>query len=125
VKATEADLSDEQLSFEPAVSEPLGRWRLVGEICDGKCSGGIMRPGDGIAHLACADLCLIGGVLPVFVSTGEIEGNRFLWLANENGGPLPDEFYQYVALRIGVEGEVERRDDILVFKIDLSTVVVF
>ncbi|MBT6206286.1 MAG: hypothetical protein HOI34_21670 [Rhodospirillaceae bacterium] len=125
VKATEADLNDEQLSFDPAASEPMGRWRLVGEICDGKCSGGVMRPGDGIAHLACADLCLLGGVPPVFVSTGEIEGNRFLWLANEDGGPLPEEFYQYVALRIGVEGEVERRDDILVFKIDLSTVEVF
>ncbi|MEL6236909.1 MAG: hypothetical protein AAFR46_21145, partial [Pseudomonadota bacterium] len=48
---------------------PLGRWRLVGEICDGKCYAGAMRPGTGLAHKACAILCLDGGVPPVFVAT--------------------------------------------------------
>jgi hypothetical protein len=113
------------MSYVPEADEPLGRWRLVGEICDGKCYAGVMRPGNGIAHLACADLCLLGGVPPVFVSTGDIDGENFFWLADADGGPLPDEFYPYVALRIGVEGEVERRDDIMIFKIDLSTVEVF
>ncbi|MEM8629660.1 MAG: hypothetical protein AAGF74_00355 [Pseudomonadota bacterium] len=47
--------------------EPLGRWRLAGEICDGKCYAGAMRPGDGLAHKACANLCIIGGVPAVFV----------------------------------------------------------
>ncbi|MGI9422801.1 MAG: hypothetical protein ACR2PA_06380, partial [Hyphomicrobiaceae bacterium] len=42
-------------------SEALGRWRLKGEICDGKCLAGAMRPGRGLAHRACANLCLIGG----------------------------------------------------------------
>ncbi len=125
VKPTTRDLTPAQMSYVPEADEPLGRWRLVGEICDGKCYAGVMRPGNGIAHLACADLCLLGGVPPVFVSTGDIDGENFFWLADADGGPLPDEFYPYVALRIGVEGEVERRDDIMIFKIDLSTVEVF
>ena len=32
------------------VTEPLGRWKLAGEICDGKCLYGAMRPGRGLAH---------------------------------------------------------------------------
>lgn len=36
--------------------KPLGRWRLKGEICDGKCLAGAMRPGRGLSHKACANL---------------------------------------------------------------------
>ncbi len=57
--------------------------------------------------------------------TGEVDGFSCLWMANADGGPLPDEYYELVALRIEVEGDVERRDDILIFKVDLSTVKVF
>ena len=47
----------------------LGSWRLTGEICDGKCSLGVMRPGNKAMHKACANVCLIGGVPPVFITT--------------------------------------------------------
>ncbi len=122
---TAATLTADQQNFTPAAAESLGYWRLEGEICDGKCYAGAMRPGNGLAHLACADLCLLGGVPPVFVTTGEIEGMNFMWLANADGGPLPDAYYDLVALRVSLEGEVERRDDILVFKVDLSSAEVF
>lgn len=107
----------------PALSEPvsLGRWRLTGEICDGKCYAGAMRPGRGLAHKACAEFCLTGGVPPVFVSSGEVEGRNFFLLTNKNGGLLGDELDRYLALYIEVEGEVERLDDLLVFKADLET----
>src|SRR4051794_31997721 len=36
----------------------LGMWRLTGEICDGKCVAGVMRPGNGLAHKACANICI-------------------------------------------------------------------
>ena len=45
----------------PPRVEPLGIWRITGEICDGKCYAGAMRPGAGIAHRACANLCVTGG----------------------------------------------------------------
>jgi hypothetical protein len=99
---------------------PLGRWRITGEICDGKCYAGSMRPGAGIAHRACANFCLIGGVPPVFVSTAPVEGTSFMLLANQQGGPLPDKLYDLVALRVVLEGDLERRGDLLVFKVDLS-----
>ena len=88
-------------------AEPLGRWRLAGEICDGKCLAGAMRPGTGLAHKACANLCLSGGVPPVFVSTQPVEGSEFLLVAGPDGGPLPPDLYDHVGLYISVEAEIE------------------
>ena len=103
-------------------SVPLGRWRLAGEICDGKCLAGAMRPGTGLAHKACANLCLSGGVPPVFVSSQPVEGSEFLLIAGPDGGALPQELYDYVGLYIGVEADIERRGDLLVMAIDPTTI---
>jgi hypothetical protein len=97
---------------------PLGRWRLVGEICDGKCETGAMRPGNGLAHRACAMLCLAGGVPPVFVTAGPVEGAGFLLLAGADGGPIPASLRALTALRVVVDGTLERRGDLLVFRAD-------
>jgi hypothetical protein len=95
-----------------------GTWRLSGEICDGKCLGGAMRPGTGLAHKACANLCISGGQPPVFASTGTVDGTSFFLLADRNGGPVPDAVYHLVALPVDLEGEVERIDNMLIFKVD-------
>ncbi|MEM6942733.1 MAG: hypothetical protein AAF565_03150, partial [Pseudomonadota bacterium] len=58
--------------IDPA--EPLGRWQLTGELCDGKCYAGAMRPGRGLSHKACANFCIIGGVPMVFVATAPVPG---------------------------------------------------
>lgn len=101
---------------------PLGRWRLAGEMCDGKCLAGAMRPGRRLAHKACANLCVIGGVPPVFVSTKPVEGSEYFLMAGPDGGPLTMEMLDHMAAFVTLEGEVERRGDLLVIKIDPSTV---
>ncbi|MGC3937396.1 hypothetical protein ACOTTU_06280 [Roseobacter sp. EG26] len=106
------------------VTEPLGRWKLAGEICDGKCLAGAMRPGRGLAHKACANLCLIGGVPPVFVLTQPVEGSEFLLITGPDGGPLPQSAYDYVAQFVSLEGDVERRGDLLVLRLDPETLEV-
>ena len=102
----------------PPVPVPLGRWRLVGEICDGKCWIGAMRPGSGIAHKACAGLCLAGGLPPVLVTTAPVAGESFLLLAGPDGGPMPDSLRRLVGLRIRLDGAIERRGDLLVLRAD-------
>ena len=97
---------------------PLGRWRLTGEICDGKCDSGAMRPGSGLAHRACAILCLAGGVPPVFVTTGPVAGSGFMLLAGPDGGPVPATVRPLTALRVTLDGTLERRGDLLVFRAD-------
>ncbi len=103
-----------------APAAPLGTWRLTGEICDGKCYTGAMRPGSGLSHRACANLCLIGGVPPVFVTTAPVAGTSFLLLADADGAALPDSVRDLAALRIQLDGKLERRGDLLVFRTDLA-----
>ncbi|WP_233270650.1 hypothetical protein [Chachezhania sediminis] len=111
-----------------APDETLGRWRLTGEICDGKCLSGAMRPGKGLSHKACAELCLLGDVPPVFVTPApvvpELEGSDFLLLAGPDGGPMPDALLGKAALLVGLDGEILRRGDMLIFRADPDTVEV-
>lgn len=102
----------------PTGPVPLGRWRITGEICDGKCAAGAMKPGTGLAHKACANLCISGGVPPVFVATAPVEGVGFLLLADVDGGPLPARHLDRTGERVAVEGVVERRDDLLILKVE-------
>lgn len=99
----------------------LGTWRLTGEICDGKCYTGAMRPGTGIAHKACANLCLNGGIPAVFVSTEPVEGSEFFLISDQNGNTIDAALQRFVAARIQIDGQIERRGDLLVFKVDLDT----
>ena len=103
---------------DPAAARPLGRWRAAGEICDGKCASGAMHRGTGLAHKACANLCLAGGIPPVFALAAPLEGDSFALLADAAGGPVPPGAFDLTALPVELEGDVERRGDMLVFKVD-------
>ncbi|MEH6633554.1 MAG: hypothetical protein V7776_22285 [Halopseudomonas aestusnigri] len=106
------------------VTVSLGKWRLAGEICDGKCLAGAMRPNRGLAHKACANLCLIGGIPPVFVSSQPIEGEEFLLITGPNGSPLPELAFDYMAQYISVEAEIIRKGDMLIMQIDPASIKV-
>lgn len=108
----------------PPTVVPLGTWRVVGEICDGKCVPGIMRPGDGLAHKACASVCILGGVPPVLVTAGPVEGRNFMLMGDPAGRPLPEAFRDHVGVRRRMEGTVERIADLLVFRTDVTRAVV-
>ncbi len=117
-KASTKDLP----GFVPAPTTDLGRWRLTGEICDGKCYAGAMKPGDGLAHKACANLCILEGLPPVLVMELPVEGSTVVLLAAQGGGPMPVAFFDLTAVPIQLEGWLERRDDLLIFRIDESSV---
>ncbi len=102
----------------------LGRWKLSGEICDGKCYAGAMRPGNGLAHKACANLCLVGGVPAVFVASGKVDGASFFMLADADGNAISEQLYGLTAVLLSAEGAIEKRGDLHVFKIDLDSVKV-
>ncbi len=104
---------------------PLGRWRLAGEICDGKCLAGAMRPGRRLAHKACANLCIIGGVPPVFVSTQKVDGSEYMLIGGPDGKPLGQVLLNNVASFLSIEGELERRGDLLVLNADPRTIKLF
>jgi len=109
----------QQLPALPA-PVPLGRWAMVGEICDGKCASGAMRPGAGIAHRACARLCLAGDIPPVFVTVQPAAGRSFFLLAGADGGKLPEAVLRLVGLRVRLAGTLERRGDLMVFCVETA-----
>ncbi len=105
-------------------SKDLGRWRLAGEICDGKCLTGAMRPGRGIAHKACAELCIEGGVPPVFVTSQPVADHEFMLIANSEGDPLNSELLEKVGVYISLEGELIQRGSLAVFLADHESIAV-
>ena len=123
INANSARASTTVLSgFVPAAATDLGRWRLTGEICDGKCYGGAMKPGSGLAHKACANLCILEGLPPVLVMELPVEGSSVVLLAAQDGGPIPDALLDLTAIPLQLEGWLERRDDLLIFRIDERSV---
>jgi hypothetical protein len=103
---------------EPLSRQSLGRWRIAGEVCDGKCYPGGMKPGNGVSHRACAVLCLSGDIPPVFVTYAPVAGQSFLILAAPDGASP----YRHIAGAIGIpvelEGEVERLGNVLILRLD-------
>lgn len=105
----------------PVPVQPLGRWRITGEICDGKCAAGSMLAGTGLAHRACATLCLAGDLPAILVSAAPLYGQSFMLLAGPEGGPMPGALRPLIGLRISLEGMLEWQGNLLVFRADPAT----
>lgn len=100
---------------------PLGRWRIVGEICDGKCYAGAMQPGLGLAHRVCANLCLTGELPAIFASLSPVGGSSTLLLSLPDGQRPPAALLAgLTAVPVELTGDVERIGNILRFKADLA-----
>ncbi len=108
----------------PAVPElaprTLGRLRMRGEIVDGKCFLGVMKPGRQKPHRDCAARCLAGGAPPLFWVPGREGGYAFL-LVDERGDGLRVDLRDWVAEPVEIEGRVERLGDVLVLAADPAT----
>lgn len=83
-----------------------------------------MRPGRGLAHKACANMCLLGDVPPVFVSTAPVDGDAFMLITGANGARMPRAAFDYVGQYVSVEGAMTRHGSLLVFAIDPDTIEV-
>lgn len=100
----------------PATHEDLGAVTLRGEIVDSKCYLGVMNPGSGKTHKACATLCIRGGIPPVFLVRREDGTALYFHLCGADGRALNAEILDLVAEPLEITGTVERWDDLLVLK---------
>ncbi len=96
----------------------LGDRTLSGELVDSKCYLGAMRPGQGKTHKLCANLCVIGGIPPMFVVYREVGDPLVMLLADSSGGPVPEAMLNHTSHYVELSGRLERRADLLVFKVD-------
>lgn len=102
--------------------ESLGQHRLEGEIVDSKCYYGVMNPGSGKVHRACAARCISGGVPPSFLVRDDQGGRMTLLLVDEEGRSLGSRVIDLVGRPVSIGGEVVRHDDLLVFQTDPQTI---
>lgn len=96
----------------------LGPLTLRGEIVDSKCHLGVMNPGQRRTHRACAKLCIRGGVPPILLVEDGRGGMAKLLLTDRRGAPLRDEILALVGDPIEVDGRVQSFDNLLVMRVE-------
>jgi hypothetical protein len=67
---------------------PEGTVVLRGEIVDSKCFLGVMTPGQGKTHRACASLCLRGGLPAALLVDAGDGAMRLVLLVTRTGDPV-------------------------------------
>ena len=91
---------------------------MVGEIVDGKCFLGAMKPGDGKAHKACAVLCIRGGLPPMVRTRDEAGAWIYPLLMVDGSTDLPDRVLDLIAEPVRIEGALGRVGDLWVISCD-------
>ena len=98
--------------------ENFGTVSLKGEILDPKCALGVMKPGYGKPHRACAVRCISGGITPV-LRFGDEEGNtNYCILKGLKGEPINKLLLPYVADQLSICGKLRQEDDWLVLNLN-------
>ncbi len=96
----------------PPAQTDLGTFTLTGEIVDSKCWSGVMAPGEGKTHLACAVRCLSGGLPPLLVIKNEEGHQRQLILTDAAGGPMPRTLLRSVGRPVTVSGRLLKEGEL-------------
>jgi hypothetical protein len=95
----------------------IGTVTLTGELVDTKCFLGVMRPGAGKVHRACAANCLLGGVPPgILVRINE--GMDVAILLAGVKGETPDIDPQWAGRMIQVKGPLSQMGDVSILTIE-------
>ncbi|MCY4399619.1 MAG: hypothetical protein OXE96_09815 [Gemmatimonadetes bacterium] len=106
-------------ALPPSIAEAvLGERSMEGEIVGAKCYLGVMNPGSGIAHRACADLCIRGGIPPLLMVRHEDGATEGIILAGPDGEALGEELSGLIATPVGVTGNLVRKGATTVLHVD-------
>lgn len=105
----------------PPADTVLGQAALDGELVDGKCWLGVMNPGDGPTHRACAERCLSGGAPPVLAVRGTDGRLLAFLLMRPDGEPLGRDHLGHAGMAIRMTGTIVRRGDLLMLATEPST----
>lgn len=88
-------------TIAPARATAVG---IAGEIIDPKCYLGVMKPGQGTIHKACATLCIKGGIPPMILAEDDAGNLIFALLLSQHGQHAPDEIMPLIGDAITARG---------------------
>lgn len=94
-------------------TERLGDVSLKGEIVDSKCFLGVMKPGDGPVHKACAEMCLLGKLPPMLAVEDESGQQYGYLLVAADGGSASLKLAGSIAEGVEISGQLYRHGDLL------------
>ncbi len=94
----------------------LGEVSFSGEIADSKCFLGVMKPGEGVVHRACAEVCLIGGLPAMLLVKGEDQQRYGYMLTTEDGGSASNLVSNKTGDVMQVSGELIQKGNLLYIK---------
>ena len=110
-------------SSQPTLSmldiEPID---FTGEIIDGKCYLGAMKPGNGFAHRACAVLCLRGGLPAMFAEDDASPDEPLPLLIVDGSTQVPEHVMQHIATRVQMKARRASIGTLPVLIVDSSTI---
>ncbi len=106
------ELAPESLQLQPGTNLPpqvrtLGTVELSGEVVDTKCYLGVMNPGQGKVHRACAARCISGGIPPALATDG-----RIVLLVGSDDRPLGSEVLPFAGERVRAQGQLVQSGNI-------------
>lgn len=94
----------------------------IGEIIDGKCYLGAMKPGDGFAHRACAVLCLTGGLPPMFAPQHTRGAQALPLILYDNAAHIPEDLHAFVACPVEFEARAARIGSVPVLVVETGSI---
>ena len=112
-----APLDRPEYAYVPPDVE-LGDHYLEGEIVGSKCYLGVMNPGSGITHRACATVCIQGGIPPLLEVRHEDGRREGIILAGPDGEAIGDQLSGLIATPVGLAGRLVRRGAATVLYVD-------
>lgn len=96
-------------SMNGSSNQEIGPATLTGEIVDTKCHFGVMQPGQGKVHRACAARCLAGGIPPGLLIREADGTSRVVLLADSVGSKLDaSALTHYVGEPVTISGTLFR-----------------
>jgi hypothetical protein len=107
----DVQLVSSNTEFE-VVDHYLGEVTFEGEIIDSKCFLGVMKPGGGKVHRACARLCLLGGVPPMLAVKNKLGERLGYLLMNEDGSSASIPLSDKVAVPVKLSGTLLQRGEL-------------
>jgi len=115
--------SIEETSLESTLAAPqrVGDYTLRGEIVDSKCYLGVMKPGAGKPHRACAIRCISGGIPPVFVVRDDRGNSGYFLLTGSDGRAINKDVLDMVAEPLEIRGTVLRSGSDLILRAEPDT----
>jgi hypothetical protein len=94
---------------------------LRGEIVDSKCFLGVMTPGDGRTHSACASLCLRGGIPPALLVRDRAGRSMVYLLEDSKGESLSSQAADVAGEPVDLRGAIGQRGSWRILRTDPST----